>query len=480
MMKFHFQATPLWQKIYFIVFTLITLVILLFSLKIIDISYKHGINREYSQALDKHALFTNAIKMYANSIDEIAYNPRLKEEMLKKAVQNYGRYYTDNKSYIAMISEEGEKLYSSIPQQDEQMMQLSPSIDGRRSYVIREIDSRKVLFVSSWITIGEYTLRLDYENDISNMLNEQRRLYTQIILLYFGETIILAIGLYILIKYSLQPLARLGEQAKAIAKRNYEQRITTKYGGEIGQLAMEFNQMADSVSSHMELLKQEIKERERFIASLAHEFKTPLTSIIGYTSLLQNVHLSQPEMDKALYFIHHESKRLDDISKKLLNLFRLRNGQILHKKEISISSILEQLEIASKFHLTKKDQLLKIVSFTGNVTIDQELFLILLSNLVENASKASNTNTSISLNVYIENAYIIFSVKDNGRGIPQEHLQNVFQPFFMLNSARNKTDGGYGLGLSLCKAITEAHDGIILIDSKLGKGTTVNVKIPLN
>lgn len=478
MIRIRMQEAPLWIQIYLMAFGLITLVIFCISYQFIEASSRHNIQREYNRSLDKHVMFASAMIMYAGSVEKMAFNPGLKHEMLKSAAQNYGRYYTDDKSYIAMIDPNGETLYSSISKEDDKIMDLVPPKDGRRSFVIRKLGSRSVLFVSGWVTIADQLFRLDYENDITDVVAEQKALAIQIAIWFLAGMVLVAVGLFILIKVALQPLAQVSRQATAMATGNYEHRILIKRGGEIGQLAVEFNHMADAVLAHMELLRQEVKEREVFIASLSHELKTPLTSIMGYANLLQNYHLEPSEMQKALCFIHAESKRLDEMSKRLLDLFRIGSGKVLHKKQVPVSALLEQLEIISKFSLTRKNQTLEIKSSVMNLTVDQELFLILLNNLIENASKASASGTSIDLHVYAEGTFVVFCVEDHGCGIPEEHLGHVFQPFFMLNSARDKKNGGHGLGLSLCKAIVEAHGGSISIESSPGEGTKVCIQVP--
>lgn len=475
----NYSKVPLWLRIYLMVFGLITLVVLFSSYHIISVSNDRNIQREYSISLDKHVMLYNALKIYANTvIDKFEYDPDLEHEMLARAVQNYGRYYTDNRSYIAMTNEAGEKLYSSIAPEDERAMGLTPGKDGRRSCVIRRIGTRTVLFVSGWMEIGRQLFRLDYANDITDLIDYQKSLAMQISLWLAVGMVLLALGLYFSIRQTLRPLEQLSTQAQAIAQGRYEHRITVKRSDEIGQLAVDFNRMAEAIQANMELLQQNVKEREAFIASLAHELKTPLTSIMGYSSLLQNYNLAEKDREQALIFIYNESKRLDGISKKLLELFRLGDGRVIDKKKVAVSSLLQQLKIIAQFSLSEKEQSLDIDSSVDRVAVDQELFLVLLSNLVENASRASENGAIIQLKVYLEDSSVVFGVKDDGCGIPEEHLNKVFQPFFMLDRARDRTKNGHGLGLSLCQAIAQAHDGTIYIESSPGKGTTVYALIP--
>ncbi|RNB78096.1 sensor histidine kinase [Brevibacillus nitrificans] len=470
---------PLWIRVYLLTFGLSTVIILFFSYPIIAASSEHSIQREYSRSLDRHVMFASAMKMYAASIEKMAFNPGMRQDLLTRAAQNYGWYYADGKSHIAMTGPDGEELYSSLSPEDEKLMDLNPPKDGRRSFVIRQSGERSVLFVSGWMSIAGELYRLDYENDVTDMIAGQRSLTTQISLWFSAGMILLGVGLYFLISHSLKPLAQLSAQAKALARGNYDPRIEMTRQDEIGQLAMEFNHMADAVQAHMELLRREVKDRETLIASLAHEVKTPLTSIMGYASLLENYELNEADKQKALHLIHLESKRLDDLSKKLLNLFRLGNERVVLRKEpVRVSLLLEHLERISKLSLARKGQSLVSKSIVETVVVDEELLQVLLNNLVENASKASDYHESILLSVYTEGELVVFCVRDRGCGIPVEHLGDVFQPFFVLDTARNRKYSGHGLGLSLCKAIAEAHGGSISIVSRCGEGTSVYIRVP--
>jgi signal transduction histidine kinase len=169
----------------------------------------------------------------------------------------------------------------------------------------------------------------------------------------------------------------LSKCTQAIAKGRYDHHITVKRGDEIGQLAVDCNYMADASQANTELLQQAVQEIEHFIASLAHELKKPLTSIMGYADLLQYYHLDEQPGIQALQFIRNGSKRLDDISIKLLELFRL--------------SLMQQAELITRFSLPRKGHLLDMKSSITAVAIDQELVLVLLSNLIGPGKEGDET-----------------------------------------------------------------------------------------
>lgn len=478
-MKKHFRRIPLWVRIYLMVYILSAVVIMFFFYRIITMSNNHNLNKELSASLDKHLMLTNAMKMSSHSItDELNNSPELQYKLLSIFLENYGEYYLDSSSFVKISNSDGRTLFSSMTDDMVKAMKLDPPEDGRRSYVIHKFQDNTFVFVSGYIEIGHHMFRLDYASNISDLIYSQKRLSTQISLMLAVGMLFLAVGLLFMIRGALNPLAELSLQAKTVAEGNYQHQIEVRGSDEIGQLAVEFNQMTESIRRHTQMLQEEIKERERFMASMAHELKTPITSIMGYVSLLKNYNLDREETEKALNFIDKESKRLDEISKKLLSLFRISGGQGVTKKKISVTSMFKQLESISGMFLAEREQSLKLEAFIEYIDGDEELLMLLLNNLVENASKFSARGSHILVNAYGEGSSAIFSVRDYGCGISQEHIDRVFQPFFMSDASRSKKENSYGLGLSLCKAIAEAHGGRIYIDSQLGKGTCVFVSIP--
>ena len=469
----------LWLKIYWTVFAWIMLIIFVFSFRIVAITGEHNLQKEYENALDKHAMLNDALQIYANA-NEALYqgNPELERELIRKAVRNYGRYYTDKSSFIAVTNRDEKKLYSSMAAVDENSMALQPAYSGERSYVMRSVGSRSVIFVSGWVQLGNGKYRLDYERDITAVKEDTKKLAAQISIWLAGGMTVVAGGLFIILKRALRPLDQLGQNAKAIARGQYEQRIKVERDDEVGRLAADFNDMAEAVQVKTGMLQRMIDERETFIASFAHELKTPLTSIMGYASLLELYNLNEKDQKQAVGFIRSESKRLDELAVKLMDLFRISDGKTVARRTVQVTEITGQLEKTSSYVLSRKGQRLDVNIEVAEVTVDPALWLILLGNLVENASKASPEASVIELRANREGAYVVFRVIDRGYGIPEERLEDVFQPFFMLDRSRDRKKNGHGLGLSLCRAIAEAHGGNISLISREGLGTTVIVKFP--
>lgn len=207
---------------------------------------------------------------------------------------------------------------------------------------------------------------------------------------------------------------------------NFGERIENPGRDEVGEVARSFNDMAQCVEEHVKSLAETNEKQRRLLRALAHEPKTPMTGIQGYAELLQRVELSAARQQAALGYIEQECKRLSRLSAKLLQLMEL--------------------------------------SREGQPEMEQENFL---TNLIDNAAKASMPGSTIWLTASEEGIF----VRDEGEGIPEEELEKITEPFYMADKSRSRQEGGAGLGLALCEQIARLHGGKLRITSKLGKGT---------
>jgi signal transduction histidine kinase len=135
----------------------------------------------------------------------------------------------------------------------------------------------------------------------------------------------------------------LEKQAVSIAGGDYAQRVSIARSDEIGSLSSAFNVMTDAVQTRVQELEAAAAEREMFIRSMAHEIKSPMTTIVGYVDVLERMKLTPEQSAKGLLAIRQESKRLNELSSKLLDLFVMRNGENVHMDEADIPALLERV-----------------------------------------------------------------------------------------------------------------------------------------
>lgn len=229
--------------------------------------------------------------------------------------------------------------------------------------------------------------------------------------------------------------------------------------------------------------KLELMRRE-FVANVSHELRTPLTSIKSYAETLLDGAVSDPDIAiKFLGVINNETDRMTRLVRDLLQLSRLDNQQMQwNMRELSfadlVKSCIEKMQIEADI---KNQQLSSYtIGHIPKVTGDRDRLEQVIINLLSNAIKYTPIGGVIT--VYIGTIYSEVYVKlvDNGIGIPKKDQTRIFERFYRVDKARSREMGGTGLGLAIAKEITEVHNGIITINSELGNGTEVVVRLPIS
>ena len=325
---------------------------------------------------------------------------------------------------------------------------------------------------------GQYRLVAAYAvGDLQRQLNQQA---VQAVALSLIISLVAAGGLLLLVRRLLRPLGALRESARRIAGGSYAERLDIRGTDELADLAQDMNALAQGVQERVEQLEQVAEERRVFVANLAHEMKTPLTSIMGYADLLY-LPREVPEEQRVEYscIILDEARRLRSLSAKLMELLTVGSvnltyvptplHQVVQEVAVSLEPLLEQngLDLACDCPPI-------------SLSMDVELFKSLLYNLLDNARKASPTGGKLSLTAQPSGSDVVIHVRDWGQGIPPEELEKICQPFYMVDKSRSRKAGGAGLGLALCQAIVAAHHGTMEFWSQLEEGTEVTLTFPLN
>jgi len=273
------------------------------------------------------------------------------------------------------------------------------------------------------------------------------------------------------------PLKKIEKTSREIAAGKYASRITP-VSGNFGDIFSAFNDMAESVENNVGRLSDIAKSRKNFVDSMAHEMKTPLTSILCMGDLLK-LKRDVSEKDRRDYasVIVEEAKRMKELSAKLLDMASTDSAS-LTMEPCSVADIIGELTAAIQPICQKADITLYSQGIDGIISADKELLKSLLGNLVDNAIKASSPGQAIGIRYAPERNMMKIIVADHGIGMKPEDVKHAAEPFYMADKARSRKAGGAGLGLSLCAAIAQKHNATLDIKSELGKGTAVIVSIP--
>ncbi len=230
-----------------------------------------------------------------------------------------------------------------------------------------------------------------------------------------------------------------------------------------------------------ELLRLEQVRRD-FVANVSHELRTPITSIKGFSeTLLDGAYKDEKMLLSFLEIIYKESNRLQMLVNDLLDLSKLeRQGYEIEKEDVSVQAVLARvIDMASQKLDEKNIQVAVNLEVDLHVLGEENRLIQIFTNLVNNAVMYSPKNSSITINGYEQDRFGVIEVIDEGIGIDKADLGRVFERFYRVDTARSRNSGGTGLGLAIVKHLVELHHGKVEVESELGQGTTIRVKIPL-
>ena len=276
------------------------------------------------------------------------------------------------------------------------------------------------------------------------------------------------------------PMLHMMSLSQRIAEGEYQERLALPGGqqadqtDELGQLALRFNQMADK-------LEKTETMRRQLIGDVTHELRTPLTAVKGYLEgLMDGVLPADPETYEQ---IHSEIDRLQRLVNDLQELSRVEAGAIqLNLAPVPPERLIERIQ--STFGRQFEDKNIQLVTDveTGlpNLFVDKDRIIQVLTNLAGNALQYTPNGGKVSISVRREKSEILFAVKDTGIGISTEQLTFIFNRFYRTDKSRNRASGGSGIGLTIAKALVQAHQGKIWAESNgEGNGSTFSFLIPL-
>jgi len=219
--------------------------------------------------------------------------------------------------------------------------------------------------------------------------------------------------------------------------------------------------------------------KTEFVRTVSHQFRTPLSAIVGMTEMILNEDIKGTKAKEYLQTVLNEGSRLSEMVSDLLNIARIESGkEIFREEDIDLASLLEDVKrLFSNAIEKKKGRLTTLIEGNvGGFKGDSEKLFQLIKNLVDNSIIFSNEGCVINLTLDRKGEDMELKVSDNGWGIPEEDMPHLTERFY--RGKYGQEIKGTGLGLSLCKEIVMRHGGSITFDSKIGKGTTVTVTLP--
>lgn len=320
------------------------------------------------------------------------------------------------------------------------------------------------------------------ENLIGTFINRTSLVLTGAVSLFIIAIVVIS---FITSKTIIGPIRQITEGANEIANGNFEHEIEYKSKNELGQLAESFNDMRLRVKASIEEQSLADQKQKEMIAGIAHDLRTPLTSVKGYLEGLRDGIADTPEKQKRYMDIIYSStcdteKMLDE----LLTISKLELGSItLNCERVEISDF---IGYASQIgvELEKDDFDFEIIDKTKNnvvLNLDTDSFSRVINNIISNSIKYRNKDVrgKIEITVFEYKNTVLFEIADNGIGVDRESLPRIFDTLYRADKARSDVRNGSGLGLAICKQIVEMHGGLIWAQSELGKGLSIFISLPI-
>jgi histidine kinase len=272
----------------------------------------------------------------------------------------------------------------------------------------------------------------------------------------------------------VSPVQQMKEASQRIANGRYDERVQVIGEDELADLAQSFNQMAHT-------LAQTEERRRRLIGDVAHELRTPLSSIKSVMEGLEDGVL--PAESATFHDVQHEVGRLQRLVHDLEELSRAEAGQIvLELEEANPAAFIQAASERLQMQFNDKDVTLRLelVDELPTVPVDTARMTQVLLNLLGNALQYTPSGGQVSVSAWANTNKVIITVQDTGIGIPAEHLRHIFERFYRVDKSRSRVGGGSGIGLTISKHLVEMHNGHLSAASPgLNQGSTFTITLPI-
>lgn len=302
-----------------------------------------------------------------------------------------------------------------------------------------------------------------------------RTLIIPILIIWIIGTLVL---LYRLLKKVFGYIDEVGKATEDLVNKDVEY---IELPDELEEIQKRMNHLKRESEKNEKLAKENEEKKDELIVYLAHDIKTPLTSMIGYLSILDEIDdMPKKKQKNYISIALDKSYRLEDLINELFDVARFNSEKIiLEKEKLNLNLMLEQ--IIDDFYPTLRE-LNKSIKLNYeekiNINADPDKLSRVFNNLIKNAISYSKEESEIVINLKKDNNNAIVEVINKGKQISKEKLSKIFEKFYRLDSARTSRTGGSGLGLAIAKDIVELHNGTIIAESN-EEETTFRVTLPL-
>lgn len=435
---------------------------------LISLSFQNSLGREKDAAWQSYQMSFQTLQI-VNELETSLDYERMSHTLEQLSQQSFA-------SWAAMRLESAEEIIyeygdiaiqsgAELPREGQCLFRYSAEEEGRR-----------LLILSGAVNADGEILYLHAVYDISPLYELRTNQERTFLWVFAGMAILCAALSFTVSSLLTAPLTGLSRTSRALAKGRYGSRVRICSSDEIGEVSADFNAMADKLEEVIAQLRDTAERQESFMGSFAHELKTPMTSVIGYSELLLSGTLSHDEQMEAAGYIYSEGRRLETLSHKLLDLLVVKRND-LPLKLSSPGNLIASMVAELKPVYRAQNITLACRSEGGACLMEPDLIRSLLMNLIDNSRKAMEGGGSIGISCEMTGEGCRIRVLDNGRGIPNDALNHLTEAFYRVDKSRSRAQGGVGLGLALCREIVDFHHGDLRFENRPGGGVCVTVEL---
>lgn len=465
-----------WQKVY-----VVTLAVFLAAFDL-GLLLAAGFLFHYNIEMGKQQAQTASYFLCQNlehDFSILEQNGRYEEEIVQAVVRGYQSFY--EKEHVSLSLREEEEPYGITVE--------SRVLKGGQTIFV-EVEQTLAVPYDGWV--------LSYERELIELEEMWRTVTRTFVTIGVGISVFLCVLLYVLMRWILRPLGELNAGVEKIAKGDYDWQIPCRGRDEIAELSSHVNEMSQTIRAQMLALQEEktryltvSQKKQQLMDNMAHELRTPLTSIYGYAEYLARANATTEETYEGLAYIMEESRRLARMGETMLSM-RLYEREPGELGTVSVHRITEHVQKMLMAMCQKKGVRLSVNCSVREVYGDEAMLVNLFRNLLENAIRAESSCQKdaaaeraagvVEWEGHKEDGQAVFSVTDHGIGMEEEELARITEPFYRVDKARSRADGGAGLGLALSEQIVRFHGGTLSFSSKKGEGTkaVVILQLPYN
>ena len=441
-------------------------------------TFVYGMTRDYCEREKARSLYAEATQI-ANTYASDLYNSETSMETVRRQLKVIASYLD---ATIWIINPSGRLVVDSAqelkPDSEIVIRDFAPTAPEEKYYLIGDgwgTFQEQVMSVFSPITADYQVLAYVVIHTPMTGIEQTAQQFLNISWLLLLVLLLLSlIILFFFTSLVYIPLRRITTATEQYAAGHMDYKLSVDSDDEMGYLAATLSYMAGEIDRSEE-------DQKKFVANVSHDFRSPLTSIRGYLVAMLDGTIPPEMYEKYLRIVLNETERLTKLTNDLLSLNNLAShGMILDRSDFDINRTIRATAATFEGVCREKNLAIDLILTDEEMIVnaDETRVQQVLYNLIDNAVKFSNRDSSIKIETTEKRSKVFVSVKDFGIGIPKEDQKLIFDRFYKSDASRGKDRKGTGLGLSIVREIMRAHEENINVISTVGAGTEFIFTLP--